>query len=71
MTPALTATAYLMPNDEDEMIRLEVLHEIMTKRIGDKLFLAPVDGGRIARVLDMGTGTGACALTPSLMVCRD
>lgn len=33
---------------------------MMTKAMGDKLFLAPVDMTKITRVLDLGTGTGIC-----------
>lgn len=51
----------MLPNDEEETIRLDLLHEVTTKRIGNKMFLAPVDGSRISRILDMGTGTGICA----------
>lgn len=58
---SLTTTGYMLPNDEQEMVRLDLLHEVMTKRIGNKMFLAPVDGSRISRILDMGTGTGICA----------
>lgn len=50
----------MLPNDEEEMIRLDLLHEVMTKRMDNKMFLAPVDGSRISRILDMGTGTGIC-----------
>ena len=32
----------------------------MTKGIGDKLFLAPIEGEKVHRVLDIGTGTGIC-----------
>jgi 16S rRNA G1207 methylase RsmC len=32
----------------------------MTKGIGDKLFIAPIDTKKMHRVLDIGTGTGIC-----------
>ena len=44
------------------MERLDLNHATMTKVIGDKLYLAPVDGPRLQRVLDIGTGTGICKL---------
>ncbi|KAK0737735.1 hypothetical protein B0T18DRAFT_440780 [Schizothecium vesticola] len=54
---AFRAGNYMLANDEEEMIRLDLLHKVMTKRIGNKMFLAPVDGSRISRILDMGTRT--------------
>lgn len=47
---------------QSEMERLDLNHATMTKVIGDKLYLAPVDGPRLQRVLDIGTGTGICKL---------
>lgn len=35
-------------------------HVVVTKTIGNKLFLAPIPTERIHRVLDIGTGTGIC-----------
>ncbi|KAH6854746.1 S-adenosyl-L-methionine-dependent methyltransferase [Chaetomium sp. MPI-CAGE-AT-0009] len=55
---AFRAGAYYMPNDELEQERLDLTHGLMTKAIGDKLFLAPVDTDKMQRVLDIGTGTG-------------
>lgn len=46
----------------------------MTKGIGDKLFLAPIEGEKLHRILDIGTGTGICTHPqrhPTLMVARD
>ncbi|KAK1674944.1 methyltransferase domain-containing protein [Colletotrichum godetiae] len=40
------------------MDRLDLVHTLMVKTIGNKLFLAPVDGAKLHRVLDVGTGTG-------------
>lgn len=37
----------------------------MTKGIGDKLFLAPIDTDKMHRVLDIGTGTGICTASAS------
>jgi hypothetical protein len=54
-----------MPNDELEQDRLDMSHALMTKAIGDKLFLAPIDTDKMHRVLDIGTGTGICTTPPS------
>ena len=56
-------TAYPMPNDEQEIARLDLTHLLIIKTIGD-LFLAPIDTDKIQRVLDMGTGTGICIHRP-------
>lgn len=49
---------YYLPNDELEQERLDITHFLMTKGIGDKLFLAPIAPDEMGRVLDIGTGTG-------------
>ncbi|KAH6628145.1 S-adenosyl-L-methionine-dependent methyltransferase [Chaetomium tenue] len=58
---AFRAGAYYMPNDDLEQDRLDLSHALMTKAIGDKLFLAPIDPEKLQRVLDIGTGTGISA----------
>ncbi|KAK1529805.1 methyltransferase domain-containing protein [Colletotrichum paranaense] len=55
---AFRAGAYNFPNDEDEMDRLDLVHTLMVKTIGNKLFLAPINKSTLHRVLDVGTGTG-------------
>ncbi|KAL2268809.1 hypothetical protein VTJ83DRAFT_3655 [Remersonia thermophila] len=60
---AFRAGAYCLPNDDLEQIRLDLSHVIMTKTIGDKLFLAPLDPAKLGRVLDIGTGTGIWSMT--------
>ena len=50
---------YSRPNDEQEMNRLLLLHDIMTRLIGG-LYMAPVDKAKTKRILDIGTGTGVC-----------
>ncbi|KAL1968552.1 hypothetical protein VTN77DRAFT_1762 [Rasamsonia byssochlamydoides] len=52
---------YLMPNDEDEADRLDMLHEMMLTLMNRQLFLAPI-GDEPRRVLDLGTGTGIWAI---------
>jgi hypothetical protein len=47
----------LLPNDEEEMICLDLLLEVMIRGgVGNKMFLSLVDGSMISRILDMGTG---------------
>ena len=50
----------LIPQLEQD--RLDLSHALMTKGIGDKLFLAPIDTKKMHRVLDIGTGTGICTI---------
>ncbi|KAK5653798.1 hypothetical protein OQA88_7956 [Cercophora sp. LCS_1] len=57
---AFRAGRYSRPNDEQEMTRLLLLHEIMTRLQGG-LYLAPVDASKAKRILDIGTGTGIWA----------
>lgn len=49
--------AYFLPNDEMESDRLDLFHEILTRRCDGELHLAPL-GPDIQRILDLGTGTG-------------
>ncbi|KAF2842832.1 S-adenosyl-L-methionine-dependent methyltransferase [Patellaria atrata CBS 101060] len=53
--------SYFLPNDEDEMDRLDLFHHLLTLAIGDKLHLAPI-GDNPQRILDLGTGTGIWAM---------
>ncbi|KAL1966353.1 hypothetical protein VTN77DRAFT_4495 [Rasamsonia byssochlamydoides] len=52
---------YLLPNDEEECDRLDMIHEMMLTLLGRKLFLAPI-GPSPQRVIDLGTGTGIWAI---------
>ncbi|KAL1974704.1 hypothetical protein VTN31DRAFT_4908 [Thermomyces dupontii] len=52
--------AYLFPNDEEEMDRLDILHEMFLELLNRRLFLAPVKSPQ--RVIDLGTGTGIWAI---------
>jgi methylase of polypeptide subunit release factors len=49
-----------MPNDEQEIQRLDLTHVLVTKTIGDVLYKAPIDETQPLRILDVGTGTGIC-----------
>ncbi|KAL2133431.1 hypothetical protein VTI74DRAFT_2357 [Chaetomium olivicolor] len=55
---AFRSGIYFMPNDDQEQYRLDLAHALMTKGIGDKLFLCPINTHKMHRVLDIGTGTG-------------
>ncbi|KAF2872337.1 S-adenosyl-L-methionine-dependent methyltransferase [Massariosphaeria phaeospora] len=51
---------YPLPNDDFELERLNVVHHMVKKVLGDRLFLCPVEN--FHRVLDIGTGTGVWAM---------
>ncbi|EGS19969.1 uncharacterized protein CTHT_0044650 [Thermochaetoides thermophila DSM 1495] len=59
---AFRAGIYCLPNDELEQERLDLTHAVMTKSLGDRLFLCPIDISKMQRVLDIGTGTGIWAI---------
>ena len=42
------------------MERLELMHNLFVKALDQKLFLSPLESGKVRRALDLGTGTGAC-----------
>ncbi|KAI4179202.1 MAG: hypothetical protein LQ346_007246, partial [Caloplaca aetnensis] len=52
--------AYVMPNDEEELDRLDLTHQKLRILLGNKLLLCPVPNPK--RVLDIGTGTGIWAI---------
>ncbi len=52
---------YLIPNDEKEQDRLDLIHHVFRLVLGGALFRAPIPP-TVQRVLDMGTGTGIWAI---------
>ncbi|PUU81664.1 S-adenosyl-L-methionine-dependent methyltransferase [Tuber borchii] len=52
---------YVIPNDEAEQERLDIVHHVYLLLLDGKLVRAPVDDN-IQRILDVGTGTGIWAI---------
>jgi hypothetical protein len=48
---------YQLPNDEEEMDRLEIQHRIWELMLNGKILLSPIEQD-ITRALDIGCGTG-------------
>ncbi|KAH7156006.1 S-adenosyl-L-methionine-dependent methyltransferase [Dactylonectria macrodidyma] len=53
--------SYLLPNDEEEQDRMDLVHHLYCMALGGKLFFAPISDNP-QRVLDLGTGTGIWAM---------
>ncbi|KAH0611894.1 uncharacterized protein H6S33_009946 [Morchella sextelata] len=51
---------YILPNDEKEQNRLDIIHHIYLLMLKDELHLAPLENPQ--RILDLGTGTGIWAM---------
>ncbi|KAL1993648.1 hypothetical protein VTN49DRAFT_2317 [Thermomyces lanuginosus] len=52
--------SYLLPNDETENNRMDMIHEMCLVLLRQKLYLAPIKSPK--RVIDLGTGTGMWAV---------
>ena len=60
--------AYLLPNDESENDRLDMLHELCLHVLNQRLYLAPLKNPQ--RAIDLATGTGIWAIDFGKFVCR-
>ncbi|EEU44092.1 uncharacterized protein NECHADRAFT_30036, partial [Fusarium vanettenii 77-13-4] len=56
------STEYFTPNDDQQLQSQDITHHYLTVLLGDKLFLAPIAGGDVKKVLDVGTGSGIWAI---------
>ncbi|KAI4234344.1 MAG: hypothetical protein L6R40_006765 [Gallowayella cf. fulva] len=59
-TDTTVLPAYVMPNDEAELDRLDLTHQKLRILLDNKLLLSPVENP--GRLLDVGTGTGIWAI---------
>lgn len=58
---ALKDGSYMMPNDETELDRLDLMHQMLRITMRNQLYFAPI-GDRVGKILDVGTGTGIWAI---------
>jgi len=49
---------YMLPNDEPEQDRMDMMHHLWCVQLGGRYTLAPVKAETLKHVLDLGTGTG-------------
>ncbi|OHE95153.1 methyltransferase [Colletotrichum orchidophilum] len=54
--------AYFLPNDDKEMARLDMSHNLTLEMLGHRLYLAPLEKENVHKILDIGTGTGIWAM---------
>lgn len=58
---AYRAGIYILPNDDKELERLDIMHFLIKKGLGDKIHRAPIQKD-VKRIMDIGTGTGIWAI---------
>ncbi|GME22706.1 Methyltransferase type 11 [Neofusicoccum parvum] len=58
---AYRAGIYILPNDDKELERLDIMHFLIKKGLGDKIYKAPI-AKDVKRIMDIGTGTGIWAI---------
>ncbi|RMJ02383.1 hypothetical protein CDV36_015346 [Fusarium kuroshium] len=58
---AFRSGSYILPNDDSEQDRMDLVHHIYRLLLDGELFLAPINK-QPRRVLDLGTGTGIWAM---------
>jgi len=51
--------SYMVPNDEIEQSRLDLMHHLFRMMLDGALYVAPISDD-VQRILDVGTGTGIC-----------
>ncbi|RPA73523.1 S-adenosyl-L-methionine-dependent methyltransferase [Ascobolus immersus RN42] len=52
----------ILPNDEIEQQRLDLIHHFYLLVLRGELYLAPLEKGKVRNALDIGTGTGIWAI---------
>ncbi|KAK7419451.1 hypothetical protein QQZ08_010869 [Neonectria magnoliae] len=55
------AGQYSFPNDDTEQDRLDMIHHVFYRLLGNRLFLAPIEPDSL-NILDIGTGSGIWAI---------
>jgi SAM-dependent methyltransferase len=53
---------YILPNDEREQDRLDLVHSLFKEILDGDLYRAPLSVDKTQRILDLGTGTGNWAI---------